>query len=180
MAAATPQPPAVVIGLGMLWHWLRRTRSGRPVLALLVMAPLAALWLAANGFCFSKLQFLSQQEAIDAWVDRYIGVRTYTLQVHHDDTGMLEFRPVKVIPYRDRADFYERNPSCCRTASRGEMLPFPGPPPLYWSDRLFGKAAYLVVANFAVNYIDTDGVAKSATEIAITPITNCGHPWRGY
>jgi hypothetical protein len=170
---ATPQLPDLVAGWLTLPRWFRR-----PIVLILLAAPLVVPLLLTNRFCFGDMSFLSEQAAIDAWVDWFITLPRLNLQVPHN--GSTAFRVVRVIPYSDRADFYQRNPDCCFTNRRGRMLPHPGPPPMDQFDFWLGKAAYIVSATLSVNYFDDDGMAQSTTVTANTPVTNCGRPWRGY
>jgi hypothetical protein len=171
--APRPELPAIVGGFRILRRWLC-SPSGLAALACVIAAILVPLVLSYRGFCFSERRFLSEQEYIDAWVDRLIGSKRHTLRVSRP--GSVELRSVDVIPYQDRSDFYRRNPGCCQTLSRvvGDDLP-----PLGFLDKLCGTAARIVSATYTVNHIDTDGLTKNTTATALTWITNCGRPWRG-
>jgi hypothetical protein len=170
---AQPEVPNLVRGWLTLPRRLRRMILWMPLVVLIL--PL----LAINRFCFSGLYFLSEQAAIDAWVDQVISQRTVPVQLPNSEYGTIT-RYVNVIPYHDRADFYRRNPNCCYTNLGGKMLPFPGPPPMDQFDFWFGKAAYIVSATWVVNYRDAEGTAQSTTVSANGAVTNCGRAWRGY
>ena len=166
------QPPELIRGYRILRQWLRVSPT-LVMLALLAASAVVAGTLSLNRLCFGEMQFLSKSAAMDAWVDRLIAQRHYTLQIRHE--GSIEFRPVEVIPYRDRADFYERNPSCCKTGPySGDM------PPPSTIDLLLGKWGYVVSATYVVRYRERNGKTGSTTVTAMAPVTNCGRPWRGY
>ena len=171
---AMPQPPALVEGLRILRGWLGVSPT-LVLLAILAVAAITASTLSLNRLCFADMSFLSRQAAIDAWADRLIAVRRQSIRLYHRDENLIELRPVDVIPYRDRDDFYTRNPGCCTTLAFAPELPAPN----YW-DLLWGKWAYIASATSTVNYIDRDGTAKSTTITAMAPVTNCGRPWRGF
>jgi hypothetical protein len=80
-------------------------RRGLLIVFMLLVVPIIGSLLAINRFCLSGLYFLSEQAAIDAWVDHVISLRTVPVPLPHG--GYVK----NVIPYRDRADFYRRNPA---------------------------------------------------------------------
>jgi hypothetical protein len=166
------RPPELVRGYRILRQWLR-VSPALVLFVLLAASAVAAGALSLNRLCFGEMQFLSEPAAMDAWVDRLIAQRRHTLQIRHD--GSIEFRPVEVIPYRDRADFHERNPNCCNTG------PYSGDrPPPSTIDVLLGKWAYVASATYVVRYRERNGETGSTTVTATAPVTNCGQPWRGY
>jgi hypothetical protein len=166
------QPPDFVRGYRMLRQWLRISPAF-VLFALFAASAIVAGTLSLNRLCFSEMQFLSKSVAMDAWVDRLIAQRHHTLQIRHD--GSIEFRPVQLIPYRDRADFYERNPNCCKTG------PYSGDrPPPSTIDVLLGKWAYVASVTYMVHYRERNGETGSTLVTATAPVTNCGRPWRGY
>ena len=131
--------------------------------------------LSYSGFCFCQRRFLSDGEYIDTVVDHLIALRTHQLVVR--EAGLVRMSSVTVIPYRNRTDFIERNPGCCRVFNGyfgDEFVP-----PTY-GRRLMGRAAANVAATYVVSYLDETGVQQQTTATSRMTVTNCGSLTRNY
>jgi hypothetical protein len=158
--------------------WLRLgkwTRRGLIALAILVAVATPAVTLGVlsyKGFCFDQRRFLSDEEAFTAVIQEIILRSSHVRVILRPE--MVQFRPVKVIRYRDVNEFREWNPDCCKVVphNMGEG------PYASFSQRLFGYASRTVSVDYLVRYVGEDGSERIDDTTKKYVVTNCGRAWR--
>lgn len=162
----------LISGIRFLWH-AARTRFGRAALmgvaTLITVLIGVALSLSYGGFCFRQQRFLSEEEYFDAAIDDII--RSPSYQQITSVPGGTRFASLKVIPYKDKKEFWRANPNCCQIVSHQN-----GPWPTF-EERLWGAAAVVVAVAYTVNYVDEIGEPQSTKGTSIYAVTNCGRAW---
>lgn len=159
--------------------WLRLgkwTRRGLIALAILVAVATPAVTLGVlsyKGFCFDQRRFLSDEEAFTAVIQEIILRSSHVRVILRPE--MVQFRPVKVIRYRDVNEFREWNPDCCKVVPHniGDDGPYTD-----FSQRLFGYASRIVSVTYLVRYTDDAGSEKTDLTTTQYAVTNCGRAWR--
>ena len=115
------------------------------------------------------MRFLSNDEYVDIAIARMINQDRYQLVT--SSPSEVRFQSVKVVKYKDIADFRRLNPGCCKFVPHNpgsEMRP------VTFSDQLFGHAAKSVLLTYVLNYLDEGGAAKATDATAQLTIGNCG------
>jgi hypothetical protein len=167
--------PPLVLGVQTLLAW-GHTNHGRATilasLAVIVVAAITVFGLSWSGYCFEHGRFLSDTEYFDPAIDEILREKTHVVETALN--GSHQFRSVRVIQYRDRADFRAKNPNCClpRLHNVGDLGP-----EVDFSDKLLGRAARVVAVRYSLNYIDADGRPQSSVITSQYAVTNCGSAW---
>src|SRR5215213_679367 len=128
------------------------TRSALIFAAAVILVVAATLGLAYAGFCFGQKRFLSDNDYINAVVDRVVAQRRH--QLISREGNVIRFTPVTVIPYRDREEFRSENPGCCQIFDSyvGDQF-FPST----LLQKLTARAAANVSVTYKVRYLDEQG-----------------------
>jgi hypothetical protein len=133
--------------------------------------------LNARGYCFERKKYLSSDEmmgvAIQDLLQRY--PPSIELRKHHPDAVIFGYLPPdRPIRYDGIRDFLLKNPGCCKLVKELTIDDRHPNNIEQWTGVIFGYA----VISYQVNYIDEEGLLKSASHIENIPISNCGKPQR--
>jgi len=167
--------PTLIAGFQILSRWTSKG-PGRFVLFGILVTTIASLVavlsLSYYGFCFGQRRFLSDAEYFNAVIDEVLQAKTYSFTTYQQ--GTVSFNSVKAVQYRDKQEFLELNPNCCKIVLHnvGDQGPYTS-----FSDRVFGRAAKIVSATFNMRHLDDNGNPQNRVGTGQYAVTNCGRAW---
>ncbi|MGV3635328.1 MAG: hypothetical protein ACO1NY_13340 [Pseudorhodoplanes sp.] len=121
-----------------------------------------------GGFPHYKIDFLSDEEAIEAAIQAAINLPSHIVET--PTGGYALFAPKNQTRYRDREEFRQLNPDCCNIVphDRSSII-------LSRWHEIFGRAAKSVRVTYSVRYIDEDGKRSQGTAVMQGVISNCSN-----
>lgn len=125
-----------------------------------------------SGFCFSQMQYLSNEEKFRAVFNYVNNANKLRVEVSEN---RYEYR--KFIPYESFDEYTQENSNCC-AINPTEGSDAPPPKPILFNsnlDRIFGyNSGDLIIIKYKVRYLDKQGNQKSQFIEVDSALQNCG------
>lgn len=148
-------------------RWLKR----HPVLLLLLLLGGSVGGLNYSGLCIAKGRWLSDAEQIASAVDHLNQPRYIRIDKNIPSLNKYEINNYNIVPYKDRDEFFVKNPQCCAVNPSGG---YDMPAPNFW-DRIQGiRSPDVVRVKYTAQYIDKVGDIQKTNRETDLAISNCG------